>query len=260
MWYLDDSNIADSPQVVLEDLQFIITELNKIGLTLNSSKCELICMNLEESESVINKFENILPNLKVTSIENLMILGAPVSAHGVRVEIQSKLNALERMISKLDLIDPHQAFILLKNSFVIPKMTYLLRSSPAFHQTDILQEFDMIVRNSMSKITNIDFTDDGWTQASLPVRSGGLGIRKAVDISLPCYISSALSTHSLVEAILSSVTDLAPFEVTTEIELWKASGQDLIEPDGELCFKQRAWDSPGLAFWLQPNQNRAPGH
>ena len=123
LWYLDDSNIADSPQVVLKDLQFIITELNKIGLTLNSSKCELICMNLEESESVINKFENILPNLKVTSIENLMILGAPVSAHGVRVEIQSKLNALERMISKLDLIDPHQAFILLKNSFVIPKMT-----------------------------------------------------------------------------------------------------------------------------------------
>ena len=164
-----------------------------------------------------------------------MILGAPVSARGVRVEIQSKLNALERMISKLDLIDPHQAFILLKNSFVIPKMTYLLRSSPAFHQTDLLQEFDMIVRNSMSKITNIDFTDDGWTQASLPVRSGGLGICKAVDISPPCYISSALLTHSLVEAILSSVTDLAPFEVTTEIELWKASGQDLIEPDDEFC-------------------------
>ena len=49
-----------------------------------------------------------------------------------------------------------------------------------------------------------------------------------------------------MDAILSSVTDLAPFEVFPEIQMWKESGQGLIEPDGESCFSQRAWDTPRI--------------
>ena len=49
-----------------------------------------------------------------------------------------------------------------------------------------------------------------------------------------------------MEAILSSVTDLAPFEVSPEIEMWIASSQGLIEPDGESSFRQRAWDTPRI--------------
>ena len=48
LWYLDDSNLADSPQVVLEDLLLIKRELSNIGLTINNSKSELICLNLED--------------------------------------------------------------------------------------------------------------------------------------------------------------------------------------------------------------------
>ena len=100
----------------------------------------------------------------------------------------------------------------------------------------------------MSSIINIELTNESWTQASLPVRSGGLGIRKSADIALPCYISSALSASSLVEAILSSVPDLAPFEVSTEVELWKSKGQELVEPSCEASFRQRAWDTPYIEF------------
>ena len=53
LWYLDDSNIADNPLVVLEDLQLILRELNKIGLSINASKCEMICLNLENPEAVL---------------------------------------------------------------------------------------------------------------------------------------------------------------------------------------------------------------
>ena len=240
LWYLDDSNLADSPQIVLEDLQTILRELNNIGLSINSNKCELTCVNLENSESVISDFKEFLPNLKITSIEESIILGSPIAPQGVRLEITSKLNALRRMISRLNSIDPHQAFVLLKNSFAIPKLTYLLRSSKAFQENDILEEIDVTLRNSMSNIVNIEFTDEAWTQASLPVRSGGLGIRKSADISLPCFISSALSATSLVEAILSSVQDMAPFEVATEVEAWKNKGQGLVEPEGESSFSQRA--------------------
>ena len=94
-----------------------------------------------------------------------------------------------------------------------------MRSAPAFLLSDLLHEFDSELRNAMSQITNIDFTEESWTQASLPTRVGGLGIRKSVDIALPCFISSAHSVSTMVEAIISSVTDLAPFTVSTEVEL-----------------------------------------
>ena len=45
-------------------------------------------------------------------------------------------------------------------------------------------------------------------------------------------------------ASLSSVQDLAPFEVSSEIALWKESGQGLIEPSSESKSSQKAWDVP----------------
>ena len=248
IWYLDDSNMADSPEIVLEDLKILLDELNKIGLSINASKCELTCMNMENPDPVIDNFKILLPNLKITTINDSIILGSPISAQGVRAELRSRIEALKRMIAKLSLLDPHQAFVLLKNSFAIPKLTYLLRSSPAFHQADLLQEFDQALRDSMSLITNVDFSEESWIQATLPTRAGGLGIRKSSDIALPCFISSALSVGSMVEAILLPVTGLAPFNVSAEVELWKTYGEGLIEPDGEAGFRQRAWDSPRVDY------------
>ena len=240
--------MADHPEVVLEDLKLLLKELKDIGLSVNASKCELTCLNLDNSDNVINDFKQILPNLKITTIDESIILGSPIASHGLRSELESKLNSLKRMISRLSQIDQHQAFVLLKNSFAIPKLTYLLRSSRAFQQVDLLQEFDITLRDAMSSIMNIEFTDDSWTQACLPARAGGLGIRKSEDIALPCFISSAISASTLVDAILSSVSDLAPFEVSAEVEMWKARGQDLIEPDGESGFRQRAWDTPQIEY------------
>ena len=244
LWYLDDSNMADCPHIVLEDLRFLLSELDKIGLSLNPSKCELTCLNLDDPISVTENFRKLLPGLNITSVDELVVLGSPIAAQGIRSEFISKRDALERMIKRLKLIDPHQAFVLLKNSCAIPKLTYLLRSSPAYRELNLLKDFDFLVKNALSSITNVDFSVDGWTQASLPVRSGGLGIRKTVDIALPCYISSAFSAHPLVEASLSSVQDLAPFEVSPEVERWKQGSQGLIEPVGDFRSRQRAWDAP----------------
>ena len=180
---------------------------------------------MKDPISITDKFRKLLPGLKITSIDELVVLGSPIAAQGIRSEFISKRDALERMIRRLKLIDPHQAFVLLKNSCAIPKLTYLLRSSPAYRELNLLKDFDFLVKNAVSSIANVDFSVDGWTQASLPVRSGGLGIRKTVDIALPCYISSAISAHPLVEASLSSVQNLAPFEVSPEVELRKQGGR-----------------------------------
>jgi len=40
--------------------------------------------------------------------------------------------------------------------------------------------YDAVLRDSLSATLNIDIDDNRWTQASLPVRLGGLGVRSAV--------------------------------------------------------------------------------
>ena len=101
LWYLDDSNLADSPQIVLEDLQTILRDLNTIGLEINSNKCELTYINLENPEPVIREFKEILPHIKITSIEESIILGSPIAPQGVRSELTSKLNALRRIYLRI---------------------------------------------------------------------------------------------------------------------------------------------------------------
>ena len=73
-----------------------------------------------------------------------------------------------------------------------------------------------------------------------------------MDLALPCFISSAISAGSLVDASFSSVNDLAPFDISAEIDLWKASGQGLVEPEGEKGFRQRDWDNPRIEL-IQEN-------
>ena len=123
----------------------------------------MTCINLENPEPVIREFKEFLPHLKITSIEESIILGSPIAPQGVRSELTSKLNALRRMISRLKSIDPHQAFVLLKNSFAIPKLTYLLRSSRDFQEMDLLGDIDTTIRDSMSDIVNIELTNEAWT-------------------------------------------------------------------------------------------------
>ena len=49
-----------------------------------------------------------------------------------------------------------------------------------------------------------------------------------------------------MESILKSVTDSAPIEISHEIKQWKASGEELIEPQDEFRARQRAWDIPRI--------------
>ena len=41
-----------------------------------------------------------------------------------------------------------------------------------------------------------------WTQASLSIKYGGLGIRKVRSLALPAYLASAASTADLQTSIL----------------------------------------------------------
>ena len=65
--------------------------------------------------------------------------------------------------------------------FAIPKLLYLLRTSPSWRILDDLQGFDETIRTCLQRICNINFDQTVWAQSILPTAKGGLGIRSAVD-------------------------------------------------------------------------------
>lgn len=84
-----------------------------------------------------------------------------------------------------------------------------------------LEEFDLILRHSVKEITNIRMSESEWLHCSLPVRMGGLGIRRANDVALPAFLACLHSTAQLVPMV-------APVSTQSTIECAISSWQTKI--------------------------------
>ncbi|XP_029656011.1 uncharacterized protein LOC115229886 [Octopus sinensis] len=152
IWYLDDATICGPPDVVFDDLRFIIPSLSAIGLSINDNKSEVVNINLNPNTFTVatSTCQNILSDVQVTDKSNLMILGAPMGPSALEDTLSCKISNLSKMIEKLKDIEPHVAFFLLRNYFSMPKVLYTLRCAPCFKRDDLLSNLDNILRLAWS--------------------------------------------------------------------------------------------------------------
>jgi len=108
---------------------------------------------------------------------------------------------LSRAVDRLCLVGHQHALILLCASFSAPRVWHLLRCSPSVDAQGP-ENFDSLLRTALSQITNSTLSDSQWLQASLPIKSGGLGIRRISLLALPAFLASAASTLLLQDEIL----------------------------------------------------------
>ena len=217
----------------------LLVRLNTIGLEVNSGKCELTILNGVDPGGTESLFRGILPGVRVVQGDECSLLGAPVSPAGIPEVLLGKKEDLDLLISKLEVVDNHQAFVLLRNAFAIPKLQYVLRASPAYACSGGLRSFDFSLREALARITNVEMKNDSWVQATLPV---GLGCRGASDVALPAFLSSMHSVGPLVETILSRINMVDTTELGEAEEMWvrRSGGLDL--PTDR--FRQKDWDIP----------------
>ena len=146
---------------------------------------------------------------------------------------------------RLTCLEPHKGQTLLKNSFSIPKLQYLLRASPAYKYGNTIHDFDELTRSTLSQITNVRMNEKSWSQASLPIRFGWLELRQAVDVSLPAIVSSVHATSSLVGALTFLVNGLAATtELVEAVTMWNESSGGIERQTAEFSIKQTSWDEP----------------
>ena len=131
--YLDDVIIGGSCTDILQDLE-VVKSAEDIGLTLNLSKCEIITQDHTTFETILSSI------LGATLVDPAYatLLGSPLGDGScISRPIAEKIDALKRVGEMFEVLSAHDALLLLRNSFAIPKLQYLLRTaSPLFQVRD----------------------------------------------------------------------------------------------------------------------------
>ena len=199
--YMDDVTLGGCESTVADDITTIANIGPSYGLQLNSSKCEVISNTGAVGHAVLAGFEH-----KTT--DSATLLGAPISTGSAMTDcLAARCADLARAVERLKLVSAHDALILLKNSISAPKLLHTLCSACCADHV-FLSKFDDQLRSAVCSICNVSLTDDQWLQASLPVRNGGLGIRRVSSLASSAFLASAAGTRELQDRILHRVSSV----------------------------------------------------
>ena len=236
--FLDDLTLGGHVDTVAADIAKLAEECRRLGLELNPTKCEIVGLSQSDADNV-NEFNSF----RIVQLEDLTLLGSPVqSGRAVDAALEVKCADLNRAVSRLSLLYAHDALVILRNSLSVPKLLYTLRTAKCSGRP-ALRQFDEILRDGLSAILNISLTDDQWIQASLPVRSGGMGIRSATMLAPSAFLASAAGTSDLQDSIISmmgAATSDPAFQ--SSLDAWTLLSNS-VAPVGTEAAKQRSWDA-----------------
>ena len=238
--YLDDVTLGGDREEVLHDFKIFEREAADLGLLLNQHKSEVICEAWSTREYILSS----IPGVSVIAFSDACLLGSPIGdIESVSSSIAEKIRLLGVMGERLQHLDAHIAILLLHHSFAIPKLLYTLRTSPCFLSPN-LALYDDRLRSIVGAITNINFEPNtpAWTQASLPVKYGGLGFWSAVQLAPSAFLASAAASSNRARHILPSHLQSLPLPYTDEaVALW-SQGHVQIPPVGSAASGR----SPGM--------------
>jgi hypothetical protein len=94
-----------------------------------------------------------------------------------------------------------------------------------------------------SATRNTQLNDDQWTQASLPVKAGGLGIRSAASLAPSAFLAASAATAELQSQILMTSDIESSKYITAALALW-GNLSSSAAPSCPASFKQHNWDRP----------------
>ena len=246
VWYLDDATIGGSVTEVTNDLKTVVSALQKIGLQLNSSKCEVTVLDnpgVKAQQEAVQAVKKVLPDITETPLTRLQLLGSPLHDAGISTASDTARDTITRLCRRVKLLDRHTGLFFLAHYVSAPRLTYLLRSAPLFKDQTSLQHIDELVRSTLSEVTNVDVSGAAWAQAALPLRHGGLGVRSVEMLALPSYIASLHAATQLTIEICPTLQEGSrPSLLLPAVEELQNKIGSLKLPEGPDTTKQKEWD------------------
>ena len=246
VFYLDDGTLGGHECSVLEDLKLIEREASSLGLLLNHNKSELIC----NDSSGLGLLAHA-PDLCKVKPGQATLLGSPIGGlESIDITLSEKLSSLKVLGTRLVHLHKQDALLLLRNAFAIPKILYVLRTAPCFYST-ILETFDQELRSILSTVLNVSLDNNStWTQATLPIASGGIGIRSSIQLAPSAFLASAAGSSTLVYQTLPDRLAKVPYQAKDDALNEWTRVTDYDPPTSPDDKRQKAWDTPCIQTML----------
>ena len=178
----------------------VVKEAEDVGLTLNSSKCEIVTRNHTTFGTILT----LLPGAHMFDPAYATLLGSPLGDGRCISRVTGEKSAVLRRVGEgFVALSANDAFFLLQHSFAISELQYLLCTASS-NWLVALVEYDKILCSIIGEVTNtvVVSGDMAWKLESLPVKFGGLDVYNTVEVAPSAYLASLHVTSTLVEVIL----------------------------------------------------------
>lgn len=187
----DDVYFIGRPDSILSACRTFELESAHIGLTLNRSKSKLFTNQVHPADVHSDFYEDF----KVSHV-GMVVSGTPIGNDNFINQwmidhLQRKSETLERLFQSV----PHiQSQLLLLRYCAVPASMHLFRTLPPRISLSYAKAHDKLIRTSLNKILFNDpqhqMDDHAWTQATLPISLGGLGLTSMERLCNVMYVSS----------------------------------------------------------------------
>jgi hypothetical protein len=195
-WYLDDGLLIGDPAAISAAFQQARAELCRRGLHINAKKCELwglgagYCTNMGEVRTV-----------PWDSKTGITVLGVPINYPGSMAQSNS---AWDQATSKLKITlenvtsvtDAQTAHHLLRKCLDACRVNHLMRASDTYQCAPLLQACDTAIMGAFEDIVSHGLSNTQKVQASLPLSTGGCGIRNPSSIRPAARISALAAFYT----------------------------------------------------------------
>ena len=195
-WYMDDGTLIGSMPCLNRVVDILMDRGPSRGLFLNRRKCVLW------GPGATPEAIQAHPSLRDLSVipfhpgTGLRVLGVPVEHPSdvgtfTKAMVAKAVAKLDRMCSVLTRLPAaHIQYTLLRYCLDGCRLNFLTRCSSATHIGPLVTEADGILRRALGDVIGTPLTTAQWTQARLPQRFGGLGIRSPLDMGPPGRLAS----------------------------------------------------------------------
>ena len=197
-WFQDDGNLMGPKSGLTRAISIIKEDGPPRGLHLRPDKSK-VWHPSDRSEDL----HPLGPDITRVLGSGIKVLGSPIGdvsySQGF---VAAKVDQMEELLDNLhSLEDPHSEYALLRSCFSLPKFSYITRTIPSSSHLQTYKKFDKAVRHTLEGIIGSPLTDSQWTQASLPVSMGGLGLRCAEVHAPGAYLMSVTSSDQIIRDI-----------------------------------------------------------
>ena len=157
--------------------------------------------------------------------------------------LKEKTKGLRLMGTRFKHMSAHDSLNLLRHSFAIPRLRYLLRTAPCFLSSELVS-YDNTRREILGSVTNTLLANDhqALLQASLPVKCGGLGIRRASQVAPSAYLASVATSIELVCAISTESHRSFPTPFIDDAQALWSESCSLDPPQDSTACQEWVWD------------------